>query len=170
MVIGASSGLGLACTTKLAREEARVPLCSGSRERAEAAANRGIGEEHGGSVDAFQCDVADPSSLEKLFDDAGVALGGIDGSVTNAGGPPLTYLIDTSEGDWHRAHQLTLMSVLRSIRGDLPYLETSRGGAMLASASLSVAEPISNLVLSDVCRPAVHALCNHLSVELALLR
>jgi len=166
LVTAASSGLGLACATELARAGAQVALCSRSKARAEEAA-AGIREAHRANVSAFECDVSDLASLKELFSRTTEALGGLDSLVVNAGGPPPGDFKDTSEEDWSRAFDLTLMSVVRSVQLAVPHLEASGGGSILALASSSVVQPIPNLLLSNVFRPAVRALCKHLSIELA---
>lgn len=166
LVLAASSGLGRATATELAREGAQVALCSRELDRARATA-ADIHAETGAVVHAFACDVADAASLETLFDDAVVAMGGLDVLVTNAGGPPPGGFASTDEEAWDRAHQLTLQSVVRSVRLAVPHLRTAGGGSILALAGSSVVQPIPNLLLSNVFRPAVRALCKHLAEELA---
>lgn len=166
LVLASTSGLGRATATELAREGARVALCSRDRDRAEDAAEA-IRKETGAEVHAFVCDVADAESLKALVDDAVAALGGLDVLVTNAGGPPPGGFGDADEDAWDRAYQLTLQSVVRSVRHALPHLKEAGGGAILAVASSSVKAPVANLVLSNAFRPAVRALCNHLADEVA---
>lgn len=166
LVMAASSGLGLACATELAVEGARVALCSRSLERAQRAADE-IRKAHGAEVYGFQCDVSDAGSLAELFDDAVTTLGGLDSLLVNAGGPPPGNFTDVGEEGWAKAFDLSLMSVVRSIKLALPHLQAAGKGSVLALASSSVAQPIPNLVLSNVYRPAVRALCKHLSIELA---
>lgn len=166
LVLAASSGLGRACATELAREGARVALCSREEERARAAA-REIAEETGGEVHGFACDVAERRELTRLFEGAVGALGGLDVLITNAGGPPPGQLRDLDEHSWDRAYRMILQSVVHSVRFALPHMESAGGGSVLAIASSSVVQPIPNLLLSNVFRPAVRALCKHLAEELA---
>ena len=58
-------------------------------------------------------------------------------------------------------------SVVRSVRLALPLFDREAGAAVLVVGSSSVERPIPNLLLSNVFRPAVWALCNHLASELA---
>jgi 3-oxoacyl-[acyl-carrier protein] reductase len=166
LVLAASSGLGRAAALELAREGARVALCSRDLQRAVAAADD-IREQTGGDVKAYEADVADAESLEALFNDVTGDLGGLDVLVTNAGGPPPGGFAGTDEAAWDRAYQLTLQSVARSARLALPHLTAAGGGSILALASSSVVQPIPNLLLSNVFRPAVRALCKHLAEEYA---
>lgn len=166
LVLAASSGLGLATALELAREGAVVALCSRDPERAERAA-ASIREETGARVEAHAADVADAAALARLFAAVERDLGGLDILVCNAGGPPAGGFSALDESQWDAAYQLTLQSVVRSVRLALPLFDPESGGAVLAIGSSSVERPIPNLLLSNVFRPAVWALCNHLAGELA---
>lgn len=166
LVLAASSGLGYATAMSLAAEGANVAICSRDSDRASAAALT-IQEEAGASVVGFQADVSDSADLERLVADAVQELGGLDILVCNAGGPPPGNFTTVSESQWDMAYQLTLQSVVRSVRFALPHLQAGDGGAVLVLASSSVKQPIPNLLLSNVFRPAVQALCKHLASELA---
>lgn len=166
LVLAGSSGLGRAVAAELAREGARVVLCSRDAERAETAASE-IRAETDREVYGVEADVADAASVKALVDGAAERLGGLDVLVTNAGGPPPGNFADTDEDAWDRAYALTLQSVARSVRHALPHLRASDRAAVLSLASSSVVQPIPNLLLSNVFRPAVRALAKHLAEELA---
>src|SRR5690625_1176647 len=166
VVLAASSGLGRATALGLAREGTRVALCSRSLERAETAAEE-IRAETGTEVHAFEADVADAESLKPFTAAAAAALGGVDLLVCNAGGPPPGGFEALDEDAWRRAVELTLMSVVRSVRETLPHLREAGGGAVLVLGSSSVKVPIPNLLLSNVYRPGIQGLVKHLSAELA---
>src|SRR5690606_14209237 len=63
--------------------------------------------------------------------------------------------------------QLTLQSVVRSVRLAVPLFKNRGGGRILTIVSSSVKRPIPHLMLSNVFRPAVQGLCKTLSIELA---
>jgi 3-oxoacyl-[acyl-carrier protein] reductase len=166
VVLAASSGLGRAIATELAREGASVVLCSRDEGRAREAADA-IAAETGSEVHGRQADVADAASLTAFVEDAAATLGGVDILVCNAGGPPPGNFQSTAEDAWDAAYQLTLQSVVRSVRAGLPHLKQSSAPAVLMTASSSVKQGIPNLLLSNVFRPAVRALAKHLAEELA---
>lgn len=166
LVLAASSGLGRAIAAQLAGEGAQVALCSRDLTRAsEAAAD--IEARTGQAVMGFEADVSDQRSLQELVAAAVDSLGGLDLLVCNAGGPPAGNFKDAGEAEWTRAFELTLMSVVRSVKLALPHFSAAGGGAVLVLGSSSVKQPISNLVLSNVYRPAIHGLVKHLADELA---
>ncbi|HEX7005194.1 MAG TPA: SDR family oxidoreductase [Trueperaceae bacterium] len=166
LVTAASGGLGFATARALAQEGAKLAICSRDEGRAAAAAGK-IGDDTGAEVHSYAADVSDAGSLEELFGSAVSALGGLDIMVCNAGGPPPGGFARLGEEEWDRAYQLTLQSVVRSVRLAVPHMRQAGGGSILALGSSSVKSPIPNLLLSNVFRPAVHGLCKSLSVELA---
>lgn len=165
LVTAASAGLGYAIAEELAAEGAEVALCSRELDRAVAAAER-ISTKTGAPVHAFAADVADADSLAHLFEAALAKLGGLDVLVNNAGGPPPGTFLDTNEASWLRGYELTLMSVVRSVKLALPAFEAAGGGRVLTVMSSSVKQMLPNLLLSNVYRPALVGLTKSLAVEL----
>ena len=166
LVTAASDGLGYATALELAREGARVALCSRDIERAQAAAQK-IEAETGQTVLALQANVADAADCESVVARAADALGGLRVLVLNAGGPPAGGFEKFDDGAWLSAFQLTLMSAVRLTRAALPHLREGGAGRVLAVMSSSVRRPLPNLTLSNVLRPAVLGLVKTLSLELA---
>jgi 3-oxoacyl-[acyl-carrier protein] reductase len=68
---------------------------------------------------------------------------------------------------WQRAVDLNLMSVVRLIREALPHMRQAGGGKILNVSSISVKQPIKNLMLSNSIRSATVAFLKSLSIELA---
>lgn len=165
LVTAGSSGLGYASALALAREGAEVAICSRSAERAREAAQR-IEQETGSRVRSYQADVTSEADLEALIDSVETDFGTLHALVCNAGGPPPGGFGATTEAQWAQAFDLTLMSVVRTARLALPLLQ-KEGGAILALGSSSVKQPIPNLLLSNVFRPAVQALVKHMAIEYA---
>src|ERR1700694_5020029 len=87
LVAAASQGLGFAAARELAREGARVFLCSRDPARASEAARK-IHAETGGTVADISADVTDNEAIEAFVELAREQAGHIDILVTNAGGPP----------------------------------------------------------------------------------
>ena len=165
LVLASSSGLGFASAQALAAEGASVAVCSREQARADEAAQKLRGATDA-EVFAYEVDVANANSLGVLFEKAITDLGGLDVLICNAGGPPPGGFSALDEDKWDLAYQLTLQSVVRSIRLALPYLK-EKGGAILVIGSSSMKQPIPNLMLSNVFRPAIQGLCKTLAAELA---
>jgi 3-oxoacyl-[acyl-carrier protein] reductase len=159
-VAAASKGLGKACAKALADEGAKVFVTSRSRDDIEAAA-KDIG-----AVGWRAADLSKAGDVEAVVEAAASALGGLDILVVNAGGPPPGTFQTTPLEGWEAAHQLTLMSSVRIVRAALPHLKKSDQGRIVFITSISVRQPIPNLVLSNSLRAAVTGLAKTLSLEL----
>src|SRR3989442_9342529 len=87
LVAAASMGIGFAAARELAREGARVFLCSRDEKRAVEAAQK-IQNETGAAVAGIGADVTDDQAMERFVSLGRERTGRIDILVTNAGGPP----------------------------------------------------------------------------------
>lgn len=168
LVVASSTGLGFAAARQLAKEGAKVALCSRSGEKlaeAEAALKGEFGVET--AVSSFVCDVTDKTQIDQLIVDVTAHFGGLDILITNAGGPPGGTFDTTDLDAWRQAIDLTLMSVVHLTRAALPHLRQSNIANVLTVTSISVKEPINGLLLSNVLRPGVVGLTKSLALELA---
>jgi 3-oxoacyl-[acyl-carrier protein] reductase len=165
LVAASSSGLGRAAARQFSLEGALVAVNSRGEARLEATA-QAIRAESGRKVIALPGDVTDPAAVQTLVDRAAGELGGLDVLVTNAGGPPPGTFDSTPPDAWENAFQLSLMSAVHLIRAALPYLRQSRRAAILTVTSVSVKQPIDNLILSNSLRMGVIGLTKSLAREL----
>lgn len=161
LVTAASKGLGLACARTLSDEGARVFISSRDAAAIEAT---------GKAIKATGWAAADVSKAgqpESLVELAVSKLGGLDVLVVNAGGPPRGTFQTTSLESWEHAFHLTLMSAVRLVKAALPSLKQSGQGRIVFITSISVRQPIANLVLSNSFRAGVTDLAKTLSREVA---
>jgi 3-oxoacyl-[acyl-carrier protein] reductase len=159
LLTGASSGLGFATARLLAAEGARVAV-NGRDEEKLARAAREIG------AVAVPGDLSVPGVPERVVAAAAEALGGIDLLLCNAGGPPPGPFESFDDEAWLKAVDLSFMSAVRLIRAALPFLRASRTASVLTVTSLSVKQPIPNLILSNSVRAATVGLTKSLALEL----
>jgi len=167
LVLAGTSGLGRAAATALAAEGARVALCGRERGRAAGIAHEISLATDNQAVEGFACDVSSADDLQALVENAVAFLGGLDVLIANAGGPSAGGFDALDDDAWSNAFELTLMSVVRSVRLALPHLRAAGGGSIVAIGSSSVRNGIPNLTLSNTYRPAVQALCKDLATSLA---
>jgi 3-oxoacyl-[acyl-carrier protein] reductase len=161
VVGGGSKGLGRAIATQLAAEGARVLLVS----RDEAALS-GTSAELGDRAAGFVAtDMADPAGVEKIALAVDQKLGGLDGVVINAGGPPGGDVLSLTDEQWLGSYQLLIGGPIRLLRVLVPKIEGE--GAILFVTSTSVRQPVTGLDTSNVLRPGVAALAKVLARELA---
>jgi 3-oxoacyl-[acyl-carrier protein] reductase len=164
LVAAAGQGLGYGTARALAREGARVSICSHLADEIEAARAQLV-EETGADVLASVCDVRDPQAISTWVNNTVSKWGHIDALFINAGGPPAANFRELNDDQWAAAYELTLMSAVRMIRAVLPHMPS--GSAIVASTSSSVREPIERLILSNVMRAGVASLIKSLADELA---
>ncbi len=167
IVAASSRGLGKACALELAREGARVVICGRDSESLAAAAGE-ISSATGAEVFPLQADLTDGAQIRRLADGTLARFGRIDILVTNNGGPPAGFFADFDDEAWLAAHQLTLLSAVRLIRAVLPTMRAQRWGRIINLTSVSVKQPIDNLLLSNVYRPGVIGLAKTLSAQVAV--
>lgn len=159
LVMGASSGLGLASAEALAAEGANVTLVGRRRDLLEREAGR-----IGGL--AVRGDVTVPRDLERAVEQTVAAFGGIDVLVLNSGGPPPGTALDVTPESLEQAVELLLQPVVRLVHLCLPQLQASAGGRIVAITSIASKEPVAHIALSNALRPAVAGWLKTLAREL----
>jgi 3-oxoacyl-[acyl-carrier protein] reductase len=164
-VAASSAGLGAATARRFSLEGAQVAINGREGARLEATA-AAIRDESGRGVLALPGDVARDDHAVTVVEQAAVELGGLDVLVTNAGGPPPGNFDDLAPDAWEAAFRLSVMSAVHMIRAALPYLRRSDRAAILTITSISVRQPIDNLLLSNSVRMSVIGLTKSLALEL----
>jgi 3-oxoacyl-[acyl-carrier protein] reductase len=165
LVIGASRGLGYATAHLLAQEGARVAINSRDPENLNNAANQII-KDTNAQVLALPGDISIPTFPAQLIQQLALTWGGLDILVANAGGPPPGSFESLDDAVWGKAVELSFLSQVRLIRAALPYLKKSSAASVLTVTSISVKQPIPNLVLSNSIRAATVGLTKSLALEL----
>jgi 3-oxoacyl-[acyl-carrier protein] reductase len=161
LVTAASRGLGFSVAKSLADEGAEVLIC-GRNEESLKKATATLGERS----QYFVADVSKQENIKQLVKKIGSQMLHIDGLFVNAGGPPPGTFSDLSDDDWRKAIDLTLMSAVWLTRETRHLLKMSDSPSILYSTSISVKQPINNLLLSNTIRPAVIGMMRTLATEL----
>ena len=166
IVAASSRGLGKACALELAREGAQVVICARDTACLAATADE-IASATGADVFPVEADLTGDAQIRTLVAETLARFGRIDVLVTNNGGPPAGFFDDFDDEAWLQAHQLTLLSAVRLIRATLPAMRARQWGRIINITSVSVKQPVDNLLLSNVYRPGVTGLAKTLSAQLA---
>lgn len=165
-VAAASKGLGRAVAEELAREGASLIICARNAETLNAVAVQ-ISETTGAQALPVVADVSNPEDVARAVQAGIEKFGRIDILVTNAGGPPAGRFEDVSREMWAAAARLTLDSVLELTRAVLPGMKERRWGRILNITSITVKQPVDNLMLSNSLRAAVTGFARTLANEVA---
>ncbi len=166
LVTASSKGLGRACAEALAREGVKVAICARNGKVLKATADE-IATATQAEVLAIPGDMTNSRDTERVVKETAEYFGALHILVTNAGGPPAGYFDEISDKQWLEAVNLTLMSAVRLIRMAVPLMEKERWGRIINITSVSVREPIDNLILSNSLRAGVHGLAKTLATQLA---
>jgi len=160
----ASKGLGKAAAKTFAQEGAHVVISARS-EALETTAEE-IRAETGTRVLAVRGDVTRQGDVEALVEATLSEFGAIDILFINAGGPPPGTFLSLTPEDWEAACTLTLMSAVRLCYAVVPHMVERGGGSIVTTQSVSVKQPIDNLILSNSLRMAVIGMIKSLANEL----
>ena len=137
IVVGGTSGMGLATAQVLAAEGAALVLAGRNRERAErAVASLPDG---GGSAQAMTVDVRHEGAVDRLLQDAVGVLGRLDGIAVMTGltgHEPMTV----TDAVWTEVFEDVLLGTVRAVRAALPHL-VDRGGSIVTTAAYSIRAP-----------------------------
>ena len=129
VVTGASIGIGLAVSERLAQEGASVLMVARDEERlAEAAAQAG--------ADYIAADVTDPDADERIIATCVERMGGIDVLVNNAGANFARPLDELTDDDWNGLWALHVLAPMRLMRAAAPRM-ADRGGGRIVNVSSS---------------------------------
>jgi len=159
IVCGASDGFGNAVARALLKENARVIAVARNEEKLKQL--KDIKPE---AVDYVSGDLTEESTLEKVKARAPKRLAGM---FVNAGGPPPMTFLETEIPDWDAAYQKVFLWKIRFLKAFLPQMIEQNYGRILFLESISVKQPVENLILSNSYRLAVVGAVKTISQEVA---
>ena len=164
IVAASSQGLGRATAERFAAEGARLAICGRTESTIRAVADD-LHARTGVDVLAQACDVTDADAVHRFCAAAAARFGRIDVCVTNAGGPPAKGFLAVSLDEWRRAVDLNFLSVVHFAREVIPHMQRQRWGRFITLTSVSVKQPVPDLILSNAVRSAVVGLIRSLANE-----
>jgi 3-hydroxybutyrate dehydrogenase len=145
-VTGGGRGIGRAVAHAFAREGARLFVVARTAAEVERVADeiRAASSDGGGVGDAVAehavCDVADPRSVERAFEEARVFFGGSGGPdilVNNAGIAESTKFVETSDEFWQRHLAVNLSGTFYCMREALNAMVERGWGRIINVASIA---------------------------------
>src|SRR3981189_63302 len=160
VIIGGSSGIGLAVAEEAASQGAEVVVVSSKPERVQEAI-RSIGGVAGGQA----VDVSDEKAVESFFTN----LGAFDHLVFTAGDSlQLHELADTDLKQARRAFELRYWSALATVKYGSPQIR--KGGSIVLTTGVAGQRPHSGWVIAASVCGTIEALTRALAIELAPIR
>jgi 3-oxoacyl-[acyl-carrier protein] reductase len=166
LVAAASGGIGYASALELAREGARLFICSRDEGRIGEAAEK-IKAETGAEATGVAADVTKDGDAAGFVARALEEAGRADILVTNAGGSPGSTFEETDLEMYRRAFELNALSAVRLARLVVPGMRARGWGRVVNVTSISVKQPIEGLLLSNTVRAGLTGWAKTLSNEVA---
>jgi 3-oxoacyl-[acyl-carrier protein] reductase len=161
LVLGATSGLGLAVAEGLAAEGARTAFTGRRADAAREAARRFPG------ALGLELDVADPESARRGVAAVTEAFGAIDILVLNSGGPPPGTAAGLTADQMADSLRTLLLAHVAMVGLVLPGMRARKWGRIVAIGSSGVDAPIPGLVRSNAGRAALAGYLKTLAGEVA---
>lgn len=162
LVTASSLGIGRAAAEMLLKEGCRVVICSRNKENLISTAKE-IKESVNLEPLWVLCDLNKPADIENLFNVVKSHYGDVDILVNNCGGPPPGFFENLNDENWNLGYEQVLMSAVRLTRMVLPAMKEKKWGRIINITSISVKQPVDNLILSNAFRSAVTAFAKTLS-------
>jgi 3-oxoacyl-[acyl-carrier protein] reductase len=164
IVAASSQGIGRATAAAFAAEGCRVAMCARDAQNLQASADQ-IRKQHHAEVLAEALDVSDAAAVHRFVAAVVAKFGSADICVANAGGPPAKDFLSASMDEWQKAVDLNLLSAIHFAREVIPHMQREHWGRIVTITSISVKQPVPDLVLSNSVRAAVVGLVKSLANE-----
>ncbi len=170
LVLASSKGLGLACAKVFYKEGTNVIICGRNEKNlknAEEEISRlnSIAEKN--KIFSIVADLSREEDIKRLVIKTMEIFGRIDILVHNAGGPPSGTIDMITRDQWNDSINLNLLSLIRICDLVVPIMQKQEYGRIIAMTSVSVKQPLENLVLSNTTRLGVVGYAKTLSNEQA---
>src|ERR1051325_239403 len=163
VVIGGTSGIGLAIAKGMAEAGADVVPTSRGQDQVDAA-SREI-ENRGRRSIRVTSDVGDRASLQTVLDESIKAFGKVDVLVNSAGRTKRAPTLDFSEEDWNSILDTNLTGTLRAAQVFGRHMLERESGSIINIASLSTFVALYEVAAYSASKAAVASLTKSLAIE-----
>ncbi len=166
LITAGSKGIGRAVAEVFAAEGCYVAICSRSKEHL-LATTKEIKVKYGADIFWSVCDIDKQKDIENTCNAVLKQFDKVDILVNNCGGPRTGDFAALDDSDWESAFGQVLMSAIKFTRFVLPKMIQNEWGRIINITSISVKQPIDNLILSNSLRAGVTGFSKSLSNEIA---
>ena len=165
LITGGGRGIGKAIAEAFAREGARVAVAARTLEQVTQVAEE-ISGNLGVQTHASICDVSDPASVKRMFDEVRSAFDGdIDILVNNAGVAESALLVNTTDELWHRHLEINLSGTFYCTRAALPAMLEHGWGRIINIASIAGKTGAPYIAAYSASKHGVMGLTRSLALE-----
>jgi NAD(P)-dependent dehydrogenase (short-subunit alcohol dehydrogenase family) len=164
VVTGAASGIGLATSTRFAKEGMRVVMADIERDSLEAEASKLRAQGH--EVLGVSTDVSQLEAIQSLADQTLDAFGQVNVVHNNAGVVRAGRMEELSIADWEWVLGVDLWSVIYGVKTFLPLIREAGEGHIINTASSAGLQSAPEIAPYNVAKFGVVALTETLQLEL----
>jgi 3-oxoacyl-[acyl-carrier protein] reductase len=166
LVMGGSTGIGLAAARQIAAEGGEVTLVSRSEDNLRRAAEA-IDGATGRRPAVLTADLTETGAAERVMSDVEARWGALDALVTAVGGSIRSAFADLTDEDWLANYNFNVLATVRAIRAALPLLRRGRSPAIVIFGAASARMPYAHQIVSNVHKAGLLGLTKTLAGELA---
>ena len=158
LITGGGRGIGRAIALAIAREGSRIAVAARTAEQVEQVAN-----EIGNGAIAVVCDVADPQSVARMFEQ----VGDVDILVNNAGIAESATIVNTTDELWHKHLSINLSGTFYCTRAALPAMLKKGWGRIINIASIAGKTGAPYIAAYSASKHGVLGLTRSIALEVA---
>lgn len=166
LITASSKGIGKAIAEELAVEGCRVAICSRTKDDLISVTDD-IKRKYKADITWSVCDLNKASDIENTYNVVKKQFGDIDILINNCGGPLSGFFRDFTDDEWITAFEQVFLSAVRFSNFVLPDMISKEWGRIVNITSVSVKQPIDNLILSNSFRSGLIGFAKSLSNEFA---
>jgi NAD(P)-dependent dehydrogenase (short-subunit alcohol dehydrogenase family) len=161
IITGGGSGIGLAIAQRFLEGGATVHVC----DLSESALNHA--KDLCSALHIGQCDIGDPQSAKRYFEQALAQLGGVDVLVNNAGVSGPTALIeDIADDDWANTFAVNINGPFYGVRAVVPLMKAARAGSIINISTTSARTGMTARLAYVASKSALSGLTKNIAREL----
>jgi 3-oxoacyl-[acyl-carrier protein] reductase len=160
VVGGAGDGFGKAITVALAKEGAKVLAVSRTQKKLEQ-----LKQQFPGQIEFIPGDITTEGVQSKIVHY--VQSHRISGVLINAGGPPAGGFSDITMEQWDEAWKTVVRWKIALLSKLMPFMHKNNYGRIVIIESVSVKQPVDQLILSNALRPAMVGFAKTVAREVA---
>lgn len=158
LITGGGRGIGRAIALAFAREGIRIAVAARTAEQVEQ-----VAREIGNDAIALVCDVADPQSVARMFEQ----VGNVDILVNNAGIAESATVVNTTDELWHKHLSINLSGTFYCTRAALPAMLKKGWGRVINIASIAGKTGAPYIAAYSASKHGVLGLTKSIALEVA---
>jgi 3-oxoacyl-[acyl-carrier protein] reductase len=166
LVTASSKGIGRAVAEGFVSEGCNVVICSRNKEELLNTSEE-IKKKFGAETIWCVCDLNNIKDIENTVETITRQFGRIDILVNNCGGPAPGNFQQLNEKNWQSGFEQVLLSAVRFCNLVVPDMILNEWGRIINITSVSVKQPLNNLMLSNSFRTGLIGFAKTLSNEIA---